>query len=97
MKYNINQYDYDIIRNTMRSLELNIDKVMVDTFCHEEQNVNLSFRVGNTLYQDMFSTDCGELLVNSTYTDEDGEIYEEENDFFGLPLSEKIIIYNQLF
>lgn len=88
---------YKLNDKLMGALEASIDKTFLDALCSGENEITLSFRVGNYFYKTLHSNDYGELYVDYEYTDpEDGTLYEEQDDLFSLPLSEKLIIYKQV-
>lgn len=76
-------------------LEEKIDADMWEMM-RDEEEVKLDFKVVTTHYKNLINADGYLLLTSEYYDDEDGLVYDEEDDFNELPLNIKLMIYHQI-
>lgn len=90
----ISRDEYNKVIGLCEKLESHIDNGLLKMIENEEE-VNLDFQVNRTHYKTLYRCE-DELIITSEYTDEDGEVYEDEDNLLEQPLQEKLMIYKQI-
>ena len=90
----ITKNEHDKVTELCKTLESHIDNGLLK-MVEDEEEVNLDFQANRTHYKTLYRSE-DELIVTSEYTDEDGEVYEDEDNLLEQPLQEKLMIYNQI-
>jgi hypothetical protein len=90
----ISRDEYNKVIELCGKLDSHIDNGLLKMI-EDEEEVNLDFQANRTHYKTLYRSE-DELIVTSEYTDEDGEVYENEDNLLELPLQEKLMIYKRI-
>ena len=90
----ISRDEYNKVIELCGKLDSHIDNGLLKMI-EDEEEVNLDFQANRTHYKTLCKCE-DELIITSEYIDDDGMVYENEDNLLELPLQEKLMIYKQI-